>query len=241
MKSCSFAVFLLLFLCVLTVQAQETDTATSTTPASKEYPGHTMIKGLVLQLGTAYIAENNALPTPGLFNVKTGRPSTFNIYFVKQLNLIKNTLSFAPGIGFGFDNYYFEKNLLVRPSGKDLFYIDNSKKYNKTKLAATYVDIPLELQFASSANYKKALKIAVGGKFGVLINDKSKIKYEEDGTDVKVKASDISLNKIRYGVTGRIGFGIFNVFAYYSLSPLFKTQYAPKTQPIIFGISLNSF
>lgn len=209
------------------------------TKSVKDYNQHTMFKGLLIDLGTAYLSETTYNGMPDFFNVRTGRPSTVNIYLFKNIRIVNHTFTFSPGLGFGLDNYFFEKDVLIAPSGDSLFTLGQDLK--KSKLSANYIDIPLEFRFASSSNYKKAFKVAIGGKFGVLFSGKSKIKYKQDGDIVKQKFSDISLNKIRYGLTGRIGLGHLNLFGYYSLSSLFKDKYAPEMNPIIFGISLTSF
>ncbi len=205
-----------------------------------DYNQHTILKGLIIDLGTAYIPSHNYMGMDNFFEVKTGRPSTVNIYMHKNISLFGHYLSISPGLGLGLDNYYFKNDLIIAPAGDSLFSL-NEDGLRKSKLSANYVDIPLELRFASGPNYKKAFKIAVGGKFGVLFSGNSKIKYDQDGTTVIRKFSDQSLNRIRYGLTGRIAYGHFGVFAYYSLSSVFKAKYGPELTPVIVGITLSSF
>ena len=51
----------------------------------------------------------------------------------------------------------------------------------------------------------------------------TKIKYEEYGDVKKLKSKeDFNLNRIRYGLSARIGIGNFSLFGYYNLTPLFK-------------------
>ncbi len=205
-----------------------------------DYNQHTILKGLIIDLGTAYIPEHSYMNTPGFFDVRTGRPSTVNIYMHKNISIFGHYLSVSPGLGLGLDNYYFKNDLIIAPAGDSLFSI-SEEGLRKSKLSANYVDIPLELRFASGPNYKKAFKIAVGGKFGVLFSGNSKIKYDQDGSAVIRKFSDQSLNRIRYGLTGRVAYGHFGVFAYYSLSSVFKAKYGPELNPFIFGVTISSF
>jgi len=112
----------------------------------------------------------------------------------------------------------------------------------KTKLAANYFDIPVELRFKSSNNDRTAFRIAIGAKVGVLFNAHSKIKFIEDGFVRKIKSrDDFGLNQFRYGIIGRIGFSYFNLFGYYSLSSLFKSGKGPELTPFMFGITLSNF
>lgn len=222
------------FLLLQVVVAQDTDTL-----PKKDYNQHTMLKGLLVDLGTAYMPSTTYDNTPDFFNVKTGRPSTINIYMFRNIKFIGKGFFISPGLGLGLDNFFFEKDLLIAPAGDSIFSVGQDLK--KSKLSANYVDIPLEFRFISSSNYKKAFKISVGAKVGVLFAGKSKIKYEVGDDMVKQKFSDKSLSRFRYGLTGRIGYGHLNFFYYHSLSPLFKDKYAPEVSPYIFGLTLSTF
>ena len=57
---------------------------------------------------------------------------------------------------------------------------------------------------------------------------------------MKVKHYSVpNINKFRYGVTARFGYGPFNLIAYYSLSKLFEDNLGPELTPISVGISFN--
>lgn len=203
--------------------------------------GENMSLAMLLDIGTAYIPENNNLLIPDLFNVKTGRPSTVNLYFFKPMALVGKYFMFKPGIGLGLDNYFFEKNLRFTLFD-DSVNIDNAstRDYEKSKLSANYLDIPLEFRLATSENPAKGFKFEFGGKVGVLLKGQSKVKYEADEVTVKVKTSDNSLNRFRYGLTARMGYKRIMFFTYYALSPLFENDFASDINPLIFGITLSS-
>lgn len=203
--------------------------------------GDSFRQSLLLEVGTAYIPENNELANPDLFNVRTGRPSTVNIYFFKPMEIAGKYFMFKPGIGLGLDNFFFEQNLRFEPSG-DTVRIDegSNRSYRKSKLSANYVDIPLEFRLATSSNSKKAFKFEFGGKIGILFEGHSKRKYDVNDITIKEKASDLALRRFRYGLTGRIGYGRLILFTYYSLSPIFKEEFMPDINPVIFGITLSS-
>ena len=115
-----------------------------------------------------------------------------------------------------------------------------------SKLAANYLDLPVELRFNSKKNdHRRSFKVALGGKIGVLISSKTKIKYKEEGTTIKLQnKQDFNLNKFRYGVQGRVGFGGFSLFLYYGISELFENNKGPQGTPVTtlnFGISIAGF
>ena len=167
-----------------------------------------------------------------------------NIYFMYDLPLGKSNFSVAPGIGIGTSNYYFKSSITSDSTGTQLRPISSDIDFKKSKIGLTYIDIPVEFRFRSKPNEKnKSWKIAAGFKGGILIQDKWKYKGEDlsnNGEDVKFKQFNIeNLNKFRYGVTLRGGYGMLNAFVYYSLSDLFETNKGPSLTPLSFGISIN--
>jgi hypothetical protein len=109
----------------------------------------------------------------------------------------------------------------------------------------TYIDIPLEFRVRGTPNKKTGWqwKLAAGFKFGFLVGSKWKYKGESldnSGEDVKFKDVKVAnMNKLRYGVYLRGGYGMFNLFCYYSLSNTFVANKGPKMNPIVFGLSIN--
>lgn len=167
----------------------------------------------------------------------------FNIYFTYDIVFGKSRFSIAPGIGIGTNNYFHKYAITSDSLGTYFDKIGDNIDVKKTKLALTYVDIPVELRFRSVPNKKgTSWKLAAGFKAGLMIQNKWKYKGEDlsnNGQDVKFKTYDIeNVNKFRYGVMLRGGYGIWNAFAYYSLSDIFNDK-GPRMTPLSFGISIN--
>lgn len=187
----------------------------------------------------------------------------FNAFMMWDIPMLKSgVISIAPGLGISNTNVF--NNVLIQNSLTDdstHFNIIPTKvanlttadiadsvelKYSKNKLAVSSIDIPLELRFRTNPSKGKPFKIAVGARVGYVINAHTKYKGEDyrygnqRGVTLK-EAPALNINRFKYGVTGRIGYGNFNLFAFYSLSKLFKTSIAPEITPISVGISFNSF
>jgi hypothetical protein len=125
----------------------------------------------------------------------------------------------------------------------------------KSHLITNYIEIPLELRYSTNPDDPaRSFKISVGGRIGYMYDSFSKIKYKEDGEVKKIKnKEDFNLNKIRYGLSARIGVGNISLFGYYNLSPLFEegkglsdiisTENSVKNDfsTLTIGISLASF
>lgn len=95
----------------------------------------------------------------------------------------------------------------------------------KNKLAATYVGIPIMLRFETKpGDLNRSFHIAAGGFGEYLIGSHTKTKSTSND---KVKQhDDFNLNRFRYGVTGRIGYGWASLFVNYSLSELLNPALA---------------
>lgn len=166
----------------------------------------------------------------------------FNAYFMYDIQLGKKKLfSVAPGLGIGTHNVFHNSALVLDTAGNSQL-IKRTDDYKRNKMGLAYVDIPLELRFRSKPNAKnKSFKVALGIKAGILIDSKTKSREEDANGEMKVfktKRLD-NINLFRYGATFRIGYGPFNVFAFYSLSKVFEKDKGPQLTPFSVGFSIN--
>lgn len=181
------------------------------------------------------------------FDLK-GFSGGFGTYFMYDVVIKESPISIAPGLGIAIDNFRHNSQIVFTDTMTTFVPFDDSISYKSSKLGLTYIDIPLELRFRSKPNDKNGQwKLAVGFKFGFLVGSKWKYKGEEfrdirNDTDgnIKFKEHGIpNLERFRYGVTARGGYGPFNLHFYYSLSKLFEAGNGADIQPITFGISIN--
>lgn len=167
------------------------------------------------------------------------------IYFMYDLPLGKSNFSFAPGIGISSSNFYHRSQIVSDTTKTSFLPIDKGEfDFKKNKISLTYFDIPLEFRFRSKPNEKgTSWKLAAGFKFGILIQNKWKYRgpnLDGSGEDVKFKEYNIKyMEKLRYGVSLRGGYGMINLFAFYNISSLFKGDAGPNLHPITFGIAIN--
>ncbi len=177
---------------------------------------------------------------------------SFNAAFMFRARLGNTGLSLHPGIGIGNDNYAWKggKTLLLDAQmGKiSLEALPNNsvEKIIKSKVATTYLDIPLELRWASGMG-RKVFRFTAGGKIGVLLSSHVKNVSEIYGKEYTNKLKgDLYLEAWRYGIYGRLGYNWYNFFLHYGLSDIFQADRWANGQktslrPITFGISLVGF
>ncbi|MFN3404320.1 MAG: porin family protein [Cytophagaceae bacterium] len=202
-----------------------------------EYKGLNFIKGIRLELGF-----NRLMNNPTEYNTRFWPSKGVNIGYYCIIPLVSKMLSLSPGLNLGLDNYSFERrNTRLIPTQDTVytFLVDvPDHNYQKSKLALTYLDVPVELIFRSKLNTSKVFKIAIGGKVGILLKSHTKVKYEANGVTTRDKIStDFHINRWRYGLTARVGYGLWSVFGYYQLNNLFKEGYAPDMTPVLVGLA----
>lgn len=182
---------------------------------------------------------------------------TVNLTYYYDLPIGNNGFTFTPGVGLSLERYSFEDNFTFTSSvdassvrtvsATDLnSLVSNPISFDKSKLALHYVDVPLELRYYKSKNqYNRGFRAAIGMKVGVLYSSFTKYRYEDRGGDNRTvkDRQDLGLNRFRYGVQARVGFGGISLFGFYELSD--KWDIAPaggeETRSLTFGITLTGF
>jgi hypothetical protein len=168
---------------------------------------------------------------------------------VWNLNLLEHKFNFGTpyvglttGLGFSFTSVAFRDNYILNSSPDSLFAVmDTVNSYSKNKLKASYLTIPLMLEFNTSTNSDKNFYLLAGVVGGVRMT--SKVKRNGEFTDGKAfeerEKGTYSLNPFKLDAAVRMGYGSFGVFANYSLLPLFESGKTVEVYPLTFGLSVN--
>lgn len=172
-----------------------------------------------------------------------------NIYGMYNFPIKNTALNFQAGAGIGIHNLYHNNTLEKDANGNtvmgtipDTLANGSSTNVDNAKFSFGYLDVPLELHIETQSD----LRAAVGFKIGLLINSLSKYSGDDynaqDGESIKVKHKDLAnTNQLRYGPTLRLGYKWIDLFAYYSLTPVFEENKGPEMYPISVGISVVKF
>ncbi len=157
----------------------------------------------------------------------------------------RKTFGVVTGLGFSFTDYAFderrvniqkdyEKDIIipVMVPGQD----NEGNTIKKSKLHVNYITAPILLEVKTPLRMGSSRLYLAGGVIGSLYLG-SHTKYKYKGGDKFKEHSSYHLNKWKYELTGRIGFGDFCVFANYSMTTLFKDGKGPAVQPLMIGIS----
>ena len=173
----------------------------------------------------------------------------FDVALMYDIPLGRSPISFAVGANFSFENFF--TNQIVRDSaGGSKLYFDNiqqminrdnpttKRDWNKAKISTAIVELPIEFRFRLKPHKRNTFKMAVGFKVGYVIdtwqkyNGPNYLAGEDLNTNLRQVTYEVpAVNRLRYGVFGRIGYSRFSVYVGYSINPVFsnKPEFNGKT------------
>ena len=161
-----------------------------------------------------------------------------NINFYKlDIGLYKSYVGLVSGAGLSFNNYRFEEPYTLR-KGNQLTepVLLDMENLSKTKLAVSYLQIPLLLEFQIPVNHNESrLFVNAGVIGGVKIGSHTKVKF---GDNKDKDRNGFNINSFKYAATARIGYKRTGLFCTYNLTQLFESGKGPAVTPFTIGFSL---
>ena len=170
-------------------------------------------------------------------SLNQGKSIEFNLNFYElNIGLAKNYVGLVSGMGFSFNNYRFDNDYTIAKGATRTEPVAlDPNNLSKTKLAVSYLNVPVLLEFQIPVNHNEGRLFINGGIIGgVKIGSHTKVKY---GDKKDKDRSGFNLNSFNYAATARIGYKDISLFAKYSLTPLFQTGKGPDLTPFTIGIS----
>ncbi|RNI27754.1 hypothetical protein EFA69_16730 [Rufibacter immobilis] len=178
------------------------------------------------------------------FRTMASRYISLNSKWHRRLGGENSPLRVISGFNFDFHNYMFDDNIRIVNTGEraDFMYAE-PLNLEKSKLATTSINVPLELglDFRNQKG-KSVFRIGGGGFVGYMLSSHSKVKYSQNGDNVKNKfKDDFYLNDFQYGVSGFVGVGSLELFAKYNLNEMFEDDKGPQANAIALGLRIMKF
>lgn len=256
---------------VITILTEDRDTSTDTIDVAQRLKDarddrrntFTYWAGLDLGVNTLLGPDNDAdLGGDAEFmTIDNGRSRFFAINFLEQkINFGTHHVGLLTGIGLEFTNYHLKNNVQLAYNADSVFGVPlDTPELRKNKLRQTGLRVPLMLEFntkraplpteeeilarkAKGYNAKGNVHLAVGVVGSWYFDTMYKQKYRMDGDRRKVNDNgDYLLLPYRAAASVRVGYGSFNLFAEYALTPLFRDGQGPELTPFNIGITLIGF
>lgn len=201
-----------------------------------------------LELGVnGYLTPTGSIDMPQgyeFMELKYEKSTNFNINFFQQsFNIIGNKFGVLTGMGIQWYNYRFANNTILTNDSNELggyFDTNPNKAYIKSKLTASYLVVPVILEFQTNPYHNtNSFHISAGVIGGVRLGSHTKQVYESNGSTNKPKEYDsFYLQPFRLDATARIGWGPINIYANYSIIEMFRKGKGPELYPFTVGLVL---
>lgn len=181
----------------------------------------------------------------------------FSINFMEfYIPISTHHFGLVTGMGTEWSNYELKHNIRLNAEGgsfvhnevdefnKDYTWgeVDTVLDYSKNRFKTWFINVPVLLELNTGNEANKSFHISAGAIFGYNLQTKMKYKYRLDGDNKKEKdKQSFNTNPFRVSATIRAGYGWFNAFAKYSLTPLFEDGRGPELYPFTVGVTLLGF
>ena len=213
----------------------------------RSFNGHW--KGLEIGMNN-YLTSDYSLTLPAesqFMELNTGKSWCVNLNLLQyDIGFGTDKVGLVTGLGLEFNNYRFdgENSIIKDPVTNEIVSLEyGAATYiDKSKLATSYLTVPILLEFQIPVSGRKRIHISGGVIGGLKIGSHTKVLYKEDGSKQKDKINDdFNLSPLRYGLTARIGYRALKIFATYNLTPMFETGQGPVLYPVSIGFILADF
>jgi hypothetical protein len=193
-----------------------------------------------------FLSPNNDFDLPPAYEYLDLRmEKSINVklnFFEQNFTIVRNHFGLVTGLGLEYNNYRFADNVVLAETdnGKLEVFKSDERDYSKSKLVVDYLNVPLMLEYQTNKFSKSnSFHVSAGMLFGLKIGSHTKMVY--DSGDKSKERNFSSLSPFKYDAMVRIGWGVINLYADYSLGTMFKKDKGPELYPFAVGITLGNW
>jgi len=142
--------------------------------------------------------------------------------FLRDMPINKDrTVAIGAGLGLSYKNYYQNLAIINQEDGTHSYGVNPYNEFVSNKFTHYLVDLPIEFRWRNSTyESHKFWRIYGGVKFSYVFSDRSVLDAGEDTYKI---TNNPDVNNFQYGVYLSSGYNTWNVYAYYGLTPMFKS------------------
>ena len=237
-------------------QRVEDDTTTTTTRQRRGGQSRVSSNWLIFDLGVSNYVDNTNYAgaeaqayAPGSnetwFKLRGGKSRNVNIWiYMQRLSLIKNVVNLKYGVGLELNNYYYKQAVryietpqtIVNPPRVFLDATPN-RQYEKSKLAADYLTVPVMLNFNFTPNKERGFGFSAGVSAGYLYSARNKTVTSDEGK--KKAKDDFELERWKISYIAELSLGPVRFYGSYALKNMFERGLDMK--PYTLGIRFSNW
>jgi Outer membrane protein beta-barrel domain len=162
------------------------------------------------------------------FDIKDGKSRNVNIwFFMQKLNVVKHVVNLKYGLGLELNNYSYEQPIryqkttaaVVDPP-RVIMDATVGRSYQKNKLAADYLTVPVMVNFNFTPNRKKGFGISGGISAGYLYSARNKTKTSDEG--MKKSKDDFEIEKWKVAYIAELALGPVRFYGSYAVKSMYE-------------------
>ena len=160
-------------------------------------------------------------PNIGKDQLKLNMAASRNVnlwILMQRVNLVKHMLNLKYGVGLEMNNYYFEQENIQFQKNPTALYL-GMVEYNKVKLAADYITVPMMLNLNTSPGKSNGLRLSAGVSAGFLYSSRFKTK---EGGDIVIRRSDFDLEPFKFAWVGELGLGPITLYSSFAMNNMWN-------------------
>jgi hypothetical protein len=162
------------------------------------------------------------------FGLKPGKSRSVNIwFFMQRLNMIEHVVNLKYGLGLELNNYRYKQPIRYdahppATANPPIVTLDQTtgRSYDKDKLAADYLTLPVMLNFNFTPSRNKGYGFGVGISAGYLYSARNKT-ITSDEKKKKAK-DDFELEKWKLSYVAELSLGPVHFYGSYALKNMYE-------------------
>lgn len=179
------------------------------------------------------------------FDLKDGKSRNVNVwFFMQKLNMVKHVVNLKYGLGLELNNYRYKQPVrynanpaaVVNPP-RVILDATSGRSYDKDKLAADYLAVPIMLNFNFTPNRKKGFGFSTGISAGYLYSARNKTITSDEGK--KKAKDDFELEKWKLSYVAELSLGPVRFYGSYALKNMYERGLDMK--PYNFGFRFSNW
>ena len=163
--------------------------------------------------------------------------------FEVDVRIINEYVKFSTGLGYNVRNFSLKNNYDIYKdgTGDTIAWSPSGNNLEKNRFRVGYLTVPAMIHFNTSTNAEKSFRVGAGVQGGLRLFQTYRWKFFEDGQKHKGNVNkNWETNFFTLDARAVVGYGGFNLYASYALTPLFDTDHGPELYPFTIGIAFTN-